>query len=505
MKISITGLEARNKAIKGLTYVAEAIKSTIGPFGLNFMLEKGNKVTNDGAIIGAELCPTIQDEFERRGAMIGHEASSKTNDTVGDFTSGAWALTEAIVKEAVRYLPHSSSIKAKKTPSEILKMIADAKDQVILEMQDMKTEITDKETLIKSAMVSVEDEEIAQMLGTMQWELGPEGVIIAEEVNEEKSSIEKVNGIRIDNGFGSSHVVTNQERQSLELDNMNILMTNYVIDKPEILNLKDSVFNQLITQKKLGIILIGRAFTSEAIKVCMESLHTGFAIFPVNAPYVNQTEVLHDIEAVVGGRYIDTEETRLEDVYISDVGFVKRFVAHISDGVVTGEENEQSKTRIVKRVEELQKKLDGEKSEFGKKMIQTRIAQLTNGFAILKVGSQSVTNRKRLKDKCDDAVQAVRLALKGGTIPGAGQAFKQISDQLADDNILKRPLTVIYDQIITSAPEGWKIPIWVRDPYLVLKCGLENACDLAGAFASTNGIITEENKQKCNCSENTTA
>lgn len=498
-KISITGLEARNKAIKGMNYVASAVRSTIGPFGLNFLLEKGNKITNDGFNISSELCGTIKDEFERRGALVAHEASSRTNELVGDCTSGAWALTEAIVKEVVRFLPSEKSIKAKKTPSEILLMIKEAKEQVIDLMKANSTQITDKETLIKSALVSVEDQEIAEMLGSTQWELGPEGVIIAEEVNDLKSSIEKVNGIRLDNGFGTSHVVTNAEKQSLELSDISILLTNYVIDTKELLDLKNSIFNPLITQKKLGIVLVARAFTSEAIKICMESLKTGFAIFPVNAPYVNQSEIMHDIEAVVGGRYIDNEESSLTDVYISDVGHAKRLVAKIQDALVTGMETEESKARVSKRVEELKKKLEGEQSVFMKKMIETRIAQLTSGFAILKVGSQSIVNRKRLKDKCDDAVNAVRYALQGGTVKGAGIAFKDISDTLPESNVLKRPLLCIYDQIVYSAPEDFKVEEWVRDPLLVLKCALEQACDFAGTFATTNGIITEENPHKCKC------
>lgn len=501
-KISITGLEARNKAIKGMSYVAEAVKSTIGPFGLNFLLEKGNKVTNDGAKIGAELCGTIKNEYERRGALVAHEASSKTNEMVGDATSSAWALTDAIVKEAVRFLPNEKSIKAKHTPSEIIQMIKKSKDAVLSEMEKVVTPITTKEELILSALVSVEDKDIAEILGSMQWELGPEGVIVAEEVNEVETTIEKVTGIRLDNGFSHSHVITNPSTQSLEIDNVNVLMTNYTIGEPELLGLKSAIFDPLIAQKKYGIVLIARAFTPDAIKICEQSTKAGFAIFPLNAPYINQTEIMHDIEAVVGGRYIDTEEASLSDIYLSDIGFAKRFTARYMDALVTGEDNEQSKPRVLKRVEELKKKLEGEKSVFYKKMIESRIAQLTNGFGILKVGSQSITNRKRLFDKCEDAVSAVRYALKGGTVKGAGQAFKDISDALPEGDILKRPILCIYNQIISSAPEDFEIPSWVRDPFLVLKVALENACDFAGTFATVNGIITSENPPTCKCSNN---
>lgn len=498
-EINKIGLDARNAAIKGMSYVSKAVKDTIGPFGQNFLLQKGNSITNDGITIANALCPTIEDEFERRGALVANEASSKTNDAVGDGTSTAWALTDAIIKEAVRFLPNEKSLKAKKTPSEIQEMIQSAKKEVLEKLKVSAMPIQSKEELIQSALVSVEDESIAQLLGSMQWELGPEGRIIAEEVNETECSIEKVTGIMLDNGFGASHLITNPEKNSLEANDVSILLTNYTVGAEELLALKDSVIIPLISQKKLALAIVARAFTSEAIKKCQESAQAGFVIFPINAPYVNQKEIMKDIETVVGGRYIDTEESSLTDIYITDIGFCKRLVARISDAVVTGTESAQSEERKSKRVEELKKKLEGEKSDFGRRMLENRIAQLSNGFALLKVGSQSITNRKRLKDKCDDAVNAVRLALKGGTVNGAGQAFKEISETLEEGNILKRPLLTVYDQIINSAPDGWAIPEWVRDPYLVLKTALDNACETASVFSSVSGIIvTKDKKEKSN-------
>lgn len=498
-KISITGLQARNKAFNGLEYVAKSILSTVGPYGLNFLLEKGRKITNDGYTISAELCGTLDDEFERLAAQVSHEASAKTNDMVGDATSTAWGLNYSIVKEAKRFLPQENGIKGKKTQSELAIMINKSKDFVLSELEKSVTPITSKEELIKSALVSSENTELAELLGNMQWELGPEGRIIAEEVNEQSCSIEKVEGLLLDNGFTSSGLVTNPEKNSLELDNMPIFLTNYTIGDKELIKLKDLIFTPLINQKKVGIILMARAFTSEAIKICTESIKTGFSIFPVNAPYTDQKEVMKDIEAVVGGRYIDTEEASLDDVYISDIGFTRRIIAKQFNSVITGEENEHSKARIEKRLEVLKKKLSGEVSDFAKRELENRIAQLSGGFAILKVGSRSVTERKRLKDKADDAVNAVRLALKGGTVKGGGLAFKEISDKMEETDILKRPLCCIYEQIMASAPEDFEIEDWVRDPYLVLKTALENACEFDISFISINGIITTADKKECSC------
>ena len=501
MKISLTNLESRNKAIKGMSYVANIVKSSIGPFGQNLLSEKGNTISNDGAFIAEQLTPTIENEFEKRGATVVQSNVAKINEKVGDGSSTAWALHDDIIREIIRYLPNEKSIKAKKTYSEVAKMLEKSKNEVIKQLEEMSKPIESKEELIKSALVSVEDESIAELLGTMQWELGPNGRIIAEEVNDTKSSIEKVSGIRLDNGFGSSHLITNPEKQSLEVDNMPILLTNYTISIDELLILKKNIFDQLIAQKKVGIILVARAFTSEVIKKCQESAQAGFVIFPINAPYTYQTEIMHDIETVVGGRYIDQEEASLEDIYISDIGFAKRLEARQFDAVVTGIDDEKAKERITKRAEEIKKKIIGEQSTFMKQFNEERLSQLTNGFAILKVGSMSLTDRARLKDKCDDAVNAVRLALKGGTVKGAGLAFKEISDKMEEADILKRPLLGVYNQIISSAPEDFVIEEWVRDPMILLKTILEDTCAFCPTFASINAIVTEENKPKCNCNK----
>lgn len=495
-KISLTGIEARDEGIKGIAYVANAVKSTMGPFGFNFLLEKGGKSTNDGFMIGNELAPTIKNEFQRRAALSAGEVASKTNDMAGDATSASWALTIDLIKESIRHLPTKDSIKAKKTSSEIGLMIEQSKNNVVEKMIAMSLPITSKEELIKSALVSVEDEKIAELLGSTQWDLGPDGIIIAEEVNERSSSIERVSGMRLDNGFGAYHLITNLEKQSMELNDVHVLMTNYSIGVEELAVLTEQIFKTLIAQKQYGIVVIGRAFTSDAIKKCQESSQAGFGIFPVNAPYVNQSEIMHDMESVLSGRYIDKEEASLNDIYISDIGFAKKFIARQMDATVTGADDEKSKVRIEKRVSDLKKKIEGEPSDFYKKMLEARIAQLSSGFAILKVGSLSLTDRKRLKDKCDDAVSSVRLALKGGTIPGGGLAFKDISDTLEEGDILKRPIRVIYDSIMASAPDGWIIEEWVRDPLLTLKIALENACAYVSTYVRTGGIITEENPKR---------
>lgn len=501
MKISIIGTEARDKVIRGADYVADAVKATLGPFGLNALLEKGNRPTNDGFTISAELAGTVEDEFERRGALALHEASSKTNDEVGDATSTAEALTQAIIKEAVRMLPNDKTLITKAKPSEILKMIEVSKQNVISKLAELKTLITTEEELIRSAHVSVEDEELAKLIGSTQWQIGKDGFILVEEVNDPKSSIDVVKGIRIDNGFGTPILITNQADQSLELNSISILLTNYTLQKEDILKLKDKIFNPLVLQKKVGLVIIARAFSAEAIQLCMESAKAGFAIFPINAPYVYQSEIMKDLAAITGATYYDTEESRLEDIDVKDIGFATKILARRFDAIITGVEDKTPITAdaINARVTQLQEKLNGTAvSDFEKKSIQSRIAQFQGGFAILKIGAETVFERKYKKDKAEDAVNSVRLALQEGTVKGAGLAFKEISDTLESIDILKCPLTCIYDQIMSSAPKDFVIEDWVRDPYLTLVSALTNACSVAGQFATINCVITTENQPKFN-------
>ena len=498
-KISITGIPARNSAIKGEEFVAKIVRESMGLYGLNLGSDKADKISNDGDFIAEQLFPTIENEFERWGAKQVNKNVKKINNEVGDFSSTAWALHETIIKEALRYLPTEKTIKAKKTYSEVKQMIDESKDKVIVQLKEMATPISSKEELIKAALVSVEDEKIAEMLGSMQWELGPEGRIIAEEVNAKESSIEKVDGIVLDNGFVSSSWITNPEKNTLELSVPTpILLTNYVIGEPELKTLRESIFKTLAIQGKKACILMARAFTPEAIKDVTEGKNE-FAVILINAPYTDQREVMKDIEAVVGGRYIDTEEATLADIYITDIGCAKSIIARQFKAVISGIEDEQYKTRVLKRAEFLKGKVEGSESDFEKRAIAERIAQLTKGFALLKVGSLSEADRARLKDKCDDGVNTVRNALREGTVRGAGIALKEISDKMEEGDILKRPLRCIYDQIISSAPEGWEAAEWVRDAYWSLKVVLERTCAFIPTFVSINAIVTEANPEKCHC------
>lgn len=495
-RISVVGVKARDLAIKGADYLADAVSSTLGPFGQNALLEKGHRITNDGFTISSQLVGSIENEFERLGATILHEASSKTNDQVGDATTTSETLARAIIKEAVKLLPKEGGFIGKKTAAEVRNMIEMEKKEVIEKLYKMTTGITDEQTLINSARVSVEDEELARLIGPVQWQIGKDGFILCEDTAEKESSIQIMKGVRIDNGFGASHMINNQEKQTLELSNVHVILTNHTIG--DFTGLKP-MLDELVTKGVRHIAIIARGFTSDAIRLCSENQKQGLFIYPINAPYTDQAEVMRDLQAVLGGTYIDSEEMRLEDATGKDAGFAVKVTARRWDAMLVGKDDGLSAERVQNRLDQLNKKLAGEVSDFAKRGLESRIAQLTNGFALLKVGATNAVSRKYKKDKADDAVNAVRLALKGGTVKGAGLAFKEISETIPEGSILKKPLTCINDKIMASAPADFKVEEWVRDPFLVLKAALENACDVASDFATINIIETSANTKDCDC------
>lgn len=491
-KITVLGTEARTKLARGAEFLAKAVSSTLGPNGANFVHEKGRKVTNDGVTVAREI--ELKDEFENLGLSILREAAIKTVEEVGDGTSTAITLAYAIMKEGLKQMPNERSITGKMTPAALIRKIEAERSEVEKTLIAMAKPIETEAELIDSAVVSVEDRDLGQLIGQAQWKIGRHGVVIAEDTAEQGCSIEYVNGIKLDNGFSSSLAINDQVNEALDVKDLPILLTNHVLESLEPIS---QVLTQIYKTGARDVVLMCRAFTERAIKDCMENVKTGFRIYPVNCPYVNQNEVMKDLQAVLGGRYINKEETELDAIQLSDFGYCERLVAKRQSATVAGKKDDKSPERIEKRVEELKKAHSGEVSSFEKRTIEARIAQLSFGFAIVKIGAPTEAKRKYLKDKADDAVNAVRAAFQEGVVPGAGLAFKHISEALPESYMLKRPLMSIYEQIIFSGGDEFKIEDWVKDPVKVLRIALEKACGVAGVLATAAGASATKRDEPC--------
>ncbi len=492
-KVIKSGVDARIGLVSGAKKLVEMVGSTFGPFGQNFFLDKKNAVTNDGVSVAREI--QLLDEVENRGVVAIRESAIKTVEEVGDGTSTAIMLAYAIYDTASRFLSKEGVI-GKKTSAEIVKQIEKERVEITEKLIAMSTPIDTEEQLINSAIVSTEDKELGTLIGKAQFEIGKSGYLLAEETAERTSSIEMVKGIRIDNGFGTSQIINNQEKQTLDIEDTKVILTSFTMKD---LRPIEKIVTQLVKSGVRTITVIARAWTEEGIKVCLENINNAtIKIYPLNAPYVDMQERFKDLAAVTGARFFDSESSALEDMQLSDIGFAKKIVARRFDAIITGQENEDTTTRIESRITELNDKFTGSQSDFEKKGLIERIAQLKNGFGIVKVGSPSDMERRRLYDKAEDAVNAVRAAFQEGTVKGAGLAFKEIADTLPDTYILKRPLYTLYEQIISSAPEGFVIEDWVRDPVKVLRVALEKACSAASSFATAGGVITQEFPKQIN-------
>lgn len=483
-----TGVEARVALSKGAKILADALSSTFGPFGYNFFLDKKNAVTNDGVSVAREI--HLLDEIENRGAAAIREASIKVVDEVGDGTSTAAMLAYAIYEAASRYLA-KDGVMGKKTSSELVKQIEIERKEITDKLQTMATPIETEEQLINSAIVATEDTELGTVIGKAQFALGKDGYLLAEETAERSSSVENIKGIRIDNGFGTSQIVNNQEKWTLEVEDTRILLTSYTIktipDWQRILK----VYEALVKNNEARLVVIARAWTDETINFALQNINKGAFIYPLNAPYQDMQERYKDLAAITGATFYDSEASDLSDITIQGLGYAKKVIARRFDAIITGQDNLTTDERVKTRVGELAMAQSGSQSEFEKKNLSERMAQLTNGFGIIKVGSPSDMERRRLFDKAEDAVHAVRAAYQEGTVKGAGLAFKEISESLPDTYLLKRPLLVLWEQINTTAPKDFVVEDWVRDPVKVLRVALERACAVAASFATAGGVITE--------------
>lgn len=500
------GARAREELVKGADFLAEAVIRTLGPWGENFFLDKKNTITNDGVSVARAIQISSDtllpdghggyvrgNEVNNRGAAALREAASKTNDIAGDGTTTAILLAQSIYKAVSKFLSKENVIGSKK-PSEVIKQIEAERVEVTDKLKALVIPIETEAQLIQSAIVSTEDKELGELIGKAQWELGPNGFLLVEDTAERTSSVEKVKGVRIDNGFGTSQLINNQEKASLEVEQASVLLTSLTIKTSQEFNiLVEKVLEPARKSGVTSIVVIARAWTDDTVKLCLANIQSGaLNVYPLSAPYVNMTERMKDLAAVTGAYFYDSEHSSFEDMMLTGLGSVDKVIAKRMEAVIAGKESEKIAALVSARVEILKKELDGEVSEFAKKALQERIAQLENGFAIVKVGSPSDMEKRRLLDKCEDAVNAVRAALQEGTVPGAGLAFKQVADELPDTYILKRPLMALNEQIMASAPKDFVVEEWVRDPFLVLRVALQQACVAASAFATAGGVITDK-------------
>lgn len=502
-KIMLVGAKARQEIRAGVDLLADAVKLTLGPKGKNFASGiKGGSVaiSNDGVSLAKEI--QGRNEFEDIGVRAAREAATKTDDIAGDGTTTSVVLEQAILE----VLGFNADAMGPVNPTTIAQ-VAKETDEVVGMLEDMQHDVETEAQLIAVAKVSVEDDALAELIGGAQWKVGKAGTVLAEEHNDPKDTVEYVYGVRIDNGFGTSRMANDAALGALVLENMPIIVTNKIFNTADTIRALNPLFEKMITGGATGVVLIGKAFDDTAIALCMSNITKyfegkgGFPMYPINAPYIDQDEVLEDLAAATGGKFIQANERNVESLQMSDVGMATKVFVKRYEGVITGPkqgEDERIDAKIAARVEKITEKLTGQVSAFEKRQLEARLAQLTAGTAVIKVGAETEQERKYKKDKVDDAVKTVKAAIQEGVVPGAGQSLKRAGELLLEANpraILPAALRAPYDQIMSNAGGEFEVPVWVEDPLKVVKTAFLKASSIARSLATTEVVVTYEDEK----------
>lgn len=419
------GEDARKAIHAGLAKAAHAVKVTLGPRGRNVILERGYggpRITNDGVSIAKEI--TLPNQFENLGAEIVKDVASKTNDGAGDGTTTTVVLLEAMVDEGLEHLTKGANAMAIRTGME------KARDAAVKELKAIAKPIDGPADVRRVATISAESAELGKIIAETVEKVGKNGVVTVEESQGTELSSEVVEGLQIDKGYVSAYMVTNTERMEAEIKDAHILITDKKISAiPEVLPLLERVAQGGIRE----LVIIAEDVEGEALSTfVLNKLQGAFTVVAVKAPGFgdNKKELLRDIAIVTGGTVVSSETgITFENADVGVLGRAARVVVGKDSSTFVG--GKGSKESIDARVKELQLHVEKSASKFDKEKYEERIAKLTGGVAIIKVGAATETEMKYLKDKVDDAVKATKASIEEGIVPGGGSALAIISKKIA--------------------------------------------------------------------------
>jgi chaperonin GroEL len=402
---------------KGVDAVANAVKVTIGPRGRNVIADKGYggpTITNDGATIAKEI--TLKDKFENMGAEIIKEVANKTNDLAGDGTTTATVLTQALVNEGLKQTTMGLNPLAVRTGME------HAAEDVVEALKDMAIPISTTEEIKQVATISAENAEIGAKIAETIEKVGKDGVVTVEESQSFGIETELTEGMEFDRGYVSPYMITNTERMEAEYKDAAILITDAKLSSAqEILPLLEKIAQS----GKKELVIIADDIEGEALATfVVNKLRGGFSVLGVKAPGYGdrKKEMLEDIAITTGGQVISEEVgLKLENTELNQLGKAARIVSTKDKTTIVGGGGD--KADIEKRADSLRSQLEQIDSKFDKEKIEERIAKLTGGVAVIRVGAATETEMKYLKLKIEDAVNATKAAIEEGIVPGGGTSL----------------------------------------------------------------------------------
>ena len=512
--------DARSAMVRGVDILADTVKVTLGPKGRNVVLEKSfgsPLITNDGVTIAKEI--ELEDHFENMGAKLVSEVASKTNDIAGDGTTTATVLTQAIVREGIK------NVTAGANPLGIRRGIETAVAAAVEALKNNAIPVANKEAIAQVAAVSSRSEKVGEYISEAMEKVGKDGVITIEESRGMETELEVVEGMQFDRGYLSQYMVTDSEKMVADLENPYILITDKKISNiQEILPLLESIL-----QSNRPLLIIADDVDGEALPtLVLNKIRGTFNVVAVKAPGFGDRRkaMLEDIAILTGGTVI-TEDLGLElkDATIEALGQAARVtVDKDSTVIVEGAGNPEA---ISHRVAVIKSQIETTTSEFDREKLQERLAKLSGGVAVIKVGAATETELKEMKLRIEDALNATRAAVEEGIVAGGGTALVNVIPAVADleltgdeatgRNIVLRALEEPVRQIAHNAGFEGSIVIdrlknaevgtgfnaatgeWVNmidqgiiDPVKVSRSALQNAASVASLILTTEAVVANK-------------
>ncbi|MDY4337509.1 chaperonin GroEL [Streptococcus sp. 21WXBC0057M1] len=512
--------DARSAMVRGVDILADTVKVTLGPKGRNVVLEKSfgsPLITNDGVTIAKEI--ELEDHFENMGAKLVSEVASKTNDIAGDGTTTATVLTQAIVREGIK------NVTAGANPIGIRRGIETAVAAAVEALKNTAIPVANKEAIAQVAAVSSRSEKVGEYISEAMEKVGKDGVITIEESRGMETELEVVEGMQFDRGYLSQYMVTDNEKMVADLENPYILITDKKISNiQEILPLLESIL-----QSSRPLLIIADDVDGEALPtLVLNKIRGTFNVVAVKAPGFGDRRkaMLEDIAILTGGTVI-TEDLGLElkDATIEALGQASKVsVDKDSTVIVEGAGNPEA---IANRVAVIKSQIETTTSEFDREKLQERLAKLSGGVAVIKVGAATETELKEMKLRIEDALNATRAAVEEGIVAGGGTALVNVipavealeltGDEATGRSIVLRALEEPVRQIAYNAGYEGSIVIdrlknaeagtgfnaatgeWVNmieagiiDPVKVSRSALQNAASVASLILTTEAVVANK-------------
>ncbi len=521
------GQDARDRMLRGVDILANAVKVTLGPKGRNVVLDKSYgapRITKDGVTVAKEI--ELEDKFENMGAQMLKEVASKTSDLAGDGTTTATVLAQAIIKEGAK------SVAAGANPMDLRRGIDQAVAAVVEELKTKAKKVTSNAEIAQVGTISSNgDAEIGAKLAEAMKRVGNEGVITIEESKSLETELEVVEGMQFDRGYLSPYFITNAEKMLVELEDPYILIHEKKLGGLQTL----LPLLEAVVQSAKPLVIIAEDVEGEALAtLVVNKLRGGLKVAAVKAPGFGDRRkaMLEDIATITGGQTISEDlGIKLENVTLDMLGRAKKVTINKEDTIIV--DGAGKKADIESRIKQIKAQIEETTSDYDKEKLQERLAKLAGGVAVIKVGGATEVEVKERKDRVDDALHATRAAVEEGIVPGGGvallraikalDALKPVNDdQKTGISIVRKALQAPSRQIFTNAGEDGSVIVGkilenatyafgfnaqtgaygdlvaqgVIDPAKVVRCALQDAASVAGLLITTEAMIAELPKKE---------